>query len=305
MLLRGIIGQTPSAIPLTNIPLTSKFFRKFSSAPACSKPLTHCFQIRSFIPSGLLYICRQPGPCPGTFFFMKNRQSRQPSGFTLLELLVVIAVIAILASLLLPVLSQAKLKAYDTQCKSNLHQWAIAWTSYVEENNNSFSTGTTVMWARGEWLVALDKYYGKKPDLLLCPRATLRRGPTTNETQVPINSPNAVPWGGPTTAWASPLPDPANPGYPIISSYGMNLWVFNPAADVLQHSGPSRLVELEEVRRSPAGQYAAVPGFHVARRRPQLHRPSSRFQRAMGWRPGRDASFCHRPPRQGSEPAFL
>ena len=72
-------------------------------------------------------------------------------------------------------LEQAKLKALDTQCKSNLHQWAIAWTSYVEDNNNSFSTGTSVLWARGEWLVALDQSYGKKPDLLFCPRATLRR----------------------------------------------------------------------------------------------------------------------------------
>lgn len=138
---------------------------------------------------------------------------------------------------MLPVLSQAKLKALDTQCKSNLHQWAIAWTSYVEDNNNSFSTGTTVLWARGEWLVALDNYYGKKPDLLFCPRATLRRGPGSKETPVPVNSPNAVDWGGPTTCWASPLPDPANPHLPIISSYGMNLWVFNPPANVSNIQG--------------------------------------------------------------------
>ena len=91
----------------------------------------------------------------------------------------VIAVIGILAALLLPVLSRAKLRALDTQCKSNLHQWGIAWDAYVGDNNNRFSTGTSVTWARGEWLVALQKYYGKKPDMLLCPRATLRRGPGT------------------------------------------------------------------------------------------------------------------------------
>src|SRR5208283_1820335 len=102
-------------------------------------------------------------------------------------------------------------KALDTQCKSNLHQWAIAWDAYVGDNNNNFSSGTSVGWARGEWLQALNKYYGKKPDLLLCPRATLRRGPGMQETPVPLNSPVAVDWGGPTTAWASPIPDPANP----------------------------------------------------------------------------------------------
>ncbi|MGA9780404.1 MAG: prepilin-type N-terminal cleavage/methylation domain-containing protein [Verrucomicrobiia bacterium] len=58
------------------------------------------------------------------------------AGFTLIELLVVIAIIAILASMLLPVLSSARIRAQSLQCMGNSRQLMLGWIQFAGDNND-------------------------------------------------------------------------------------------------------------------------------------------------------------------------
>ncbi len=64
------------------------------------------------------------------------------NGFTLIELLVVIAIIAILAAILFPVFAQAREKARQTSCLSNVKQIGTGFAMYTQDYDEQYPPWT-------------------------------------------------------------------------------------------------------------------------------------------------------------------
>ncbi|HZT41794.1 MAG TPA: DUF1559 domain-containing protein [Chthonomonadaceae bacterium] len=86
-------------------------------------------------------------------------QPSQKKGFTLIELLVVIAIIAILAAILFPVFAQAREKARQATCISNLKQIDLATLMYVQDYDETwFPVWSPQPDGAGHWYFKVSPY---------------------------------------------------------------------------------------------------------------------------------------------------
>ncbi len=118
------------------------------------------------------------------------RRAGVARGFTLIEILVVIAVIALLMGLLLPALGRARESAFTTLCASNMRQLGTAATQYANDNDQ-------LIWPQFDWVPLpytltntgprvgeghLFNYVSGVDQISACPK-NKRRSSTGNEIQ--------------------------------------------------------------------------------------------------------------------------
>jgi len=158
---------------------------------------------------------------------LSNRRTAR-IGFTLIELLVVIAIIAILAAILFPVFAQARAKARQAACLSNMKQIGLAIAQYTIDYDSVIvpsqngPTGKLVSWP------TLIYPYVKNAGVYVCPGASdspfkpdKRINNTSNRSYIGVTDPTqATPPGT-----ASVTGDGSDPGSGLVPrlSYGRNL----------------------------------------------------------------------------------
>jgi len=90
---------------------------------------------------------------------------RNRRGFTLVELLIVVAVIVLLVSMLMPSLQQAKMVARKQQCAANLHHIGQAYNSRVADE----SIKSLANFQAAGWTGSLLPYVGEDLAIFECP----------------------------------------------------------------------------------------------------------------------------------------